>query len=71
MISLDGYWAHINIATYDRQYLDFLSGTEPATGNDAFMEMVEYGSFDLRRWSPTGLGSFLELVGALMLGKLG
>lgn len=71
MVSLDGYWAHINIATYDRQYLDFLSGTEPSNPNDAFMEMSEYGSFDLRVWSSTGLKAFLELIGALMLGKLG
>lgn len=71
MISLDGYRAYINIATYDRPYLDFLSGTEPSTGNDAFLDMVEYGPFDLRVWSSNGLGFFLELVGALMLGRLG
>ena len=67
MVSLDGYWAHINIATYDRRYLDFLSGAQPHT--EAFMEMTEYGTFDLRVWEPSGLGLFLRSVGALMLGK--
>ena len=71
MVSLDGYWAHINIATYDQQYLAFLSGSQPSTADDAFMEMVEYGPFDLRVWSGDGLGIFLKYVGALMLGKDG
>ena len=67
MVSLDGYWAHINIATYDRRYLGFLSGAKPHT--EAFMEITEYGTFDLRVWEPNGLGLFLMSVGALMLGK--
>ena len=67
MVSLDGCWAHVNIATYDRRYLGFLSGDQPHT--DAFMEMIEYGPFDLRLWAPNGLGLFLECVGALMLGN--
>ena len=71
MVSLDGYWAYINTATYDRQYLAFLSGNQPSTANDAFMEMVEYGPFDLRMWSSDGLEMFLKYVGALMLGKDG
>lgn len=71
MVSLDGYWAHINIATYDRQYLDFLSGIQPPTDSDAFLKMLEYGPFDLRVWSGDGLKSFLTYVGALMLGTLG
>ena len=70
-MSLDGYRAHINIATYDRQYLDFLSGIPPTTDSDAFMEMVEYGALDLRVRSDNGLESFLTYVGALMLGTLG
>ncbi len=64
-------WAHINIATYDQQYLAFLSGSQPSTADDAFMEMVEYGPFDLRVWSGDGLEMFLKYVGALMLGKDG
>lgn len=71
MVSLDGYWAHINIATYDRQYLDFLSGSQPTTDSDAFMEMLEYGPLDLRVWSGKGLESFFTYVGPLMLGTLG
>ena len=68
MVSLDGHWAHINIAIYDRQYLDFLGGTPSRHhGKDGFMEMFEYGPFDLRRWSDPGLGMFLEYVGALIL----
>ena len=66
MVSLDGYRAYINIATYDRQYVDFLLGGQPSA-NDAFMEMKEYGYFDLRQWSGQGLGLFLRCVGALML----
>lgn len=71
MISLDGYLAYINIATYDRQYVDFLSGSQPSTDDDAFMEIREYGSFDLRKWSPKGLEMFLTHVGALMLDTAG
>ena len=71
MVSLDGYWAHINIATYDGKYVEFLSGIQPTTDNDAFMEMLEYGPLDLRRWSNDGLEKFLTFVGALMLGTLG
>ena len=41
MVSLDGYQAHINIATYDRHYLDYLSGGAPAISNYGFMEMDE------------------------------
>lgn len=71
MVSLDGYWAYINVATYDRQYLDFLSGDEPSSANDAFMEMREHGPFDLPKWSgQDGLGIFLKYVGAFMLGAL-
>ena len=71
IVSLDGYWAYINVATYDRQYLDFLSGDEPSSANDAFMEMREHGPFDLRKWSgQDGLGTFLKYVGAFMLGAL-
>lgn len=66
MVSMDGYYAYINIATYDRQYLEFLSGSEPS-GTDALMEMAEYGRFDLRLWSGNGLERFLKYVGALML----
>ena len=71
MVSLDGYRAHINIATYDRRYLDFLSGIQPTTESDAFMDMVEYGPLDLRVWSGEGLELFFTYVGALMLGTLG
>ena len=71
MISMDGYLAHINIAIYDRQYLDFLSGSSPRTDNDGFMKMSEYGPFDLRQWLPRGMGLFLEYVGALMLDTQG
>ena len=71
MVSLDGYWAHINVAIYDRQYLDFLSGDPPSTANHAFMEMLEHGPFDLRIWpGQNGLEIFLKYVGALMLGTL-
>ncbi len=73
MISLDGYWGHINIATYDWEYVKFLSGSQPSA-NGTFMEMKEYGRFDLRTWSDSsgnGLESFLKYVGALMLGTLG
>ncbi|KAL9127655.1 MAG: hypothetical protein Q9175_007689 [Cornicularia normoerica] len=72
MVSLDGHYAYINIATYDRQYVKFLSGSQPSAADDAFMDMVEYGRFDLRVWRDSGedvgLGSFLKHVGALMLG---
>ena len=67
MMSLDGYWAHINIAIYDRRYLGFLSGAQPHT--EAFMKMTEYRTFDLRVWEPNELELFLRNVGALMLGK--
>ena len=71
MVSLDGYFAFVNIATYDQTYLDFLSGTPPSGPNDAFMHMKEYGPFDLRIWSAKGddigLEVFLQDVGALML----
>lgn len=66
-MSLDGYWAHINIATHDRRFLSFLSDAQPHT--EAFMKMTEYGTFDLRVWEPNGLGLCLRSVGALMLGK--
>ncbi len=66
MISLDGYFAYINIATYDQQYVKFLSGHEPSNPDDAFMLMTEYGPFDLRTWT-RGLESFLKYVGALMV----
>lgn len=68
MISLDGYYAYINFAIYDRQYVEFLSGHEPSAADDAFMEMVQYGPYDLRVWSGNGLEQFLQHVGALMLG---
>lgn len=68
MLSLDGYFAYINIATYDRQYVKFLSGSQTAGVDDTFMKMVEYGPFDLRVWSGEGLEMFLTHVGALMLG---
>ena len=71
MVSLDGYYAYINIATYDRQYVEFLSGCQPLADDDAFMEMVEYGSFDLRVWSGDDFEMFLTHVGALMLGNVG
>lgn len=71
MLSLDGYFAYINIATYDRKYVEFLSGSQPSAVDDTFMEMVEYGSFDLRVWSGVGLEMFLTHVGALMLGTVG
>ena len=61
MASLDGCWVHVAIATYDRTYVDFLTGSQPST-KDAFMEMDEYGPFDLRDEVS------LEHVGALMLG---
>ena len=71
MVSLDGYSAFINIATYDQRYLDFLSGTSLSGPNNAFMHMKEYGPFDLRIWSSKGndigLEVFLQDVGALML----
>ena len=68
MVSLDAYWAHVHIATYDRQYVEFLSGCQPST-NGAFMEMTECGPFDLRVWSgDEGLELFLKYVEALMLG---
>ncbi len=73
MVSLDDYWAHINIATYDSQYVKFLSGGQPSPDDD-FMVMKEYGPFDLRVWTGKhgrGLGLFLQYVGALMLGTLG
>lgn len=74
MVSLDGYWAHINIATYDRDYVEFLSGLQPSAAGGTFMEMVEYGPFDLRVWSgkglENGLETFLIYVGALMLGTV-
>lgn len=71
MISLDGYYAYINIAIYDRQYLEFLSGHKPSAADDAFMEMTEYGVFDLRVWSGVGgLEKFLNYVGVLMLGTV-
>ena len=71
MVSQDSYYGYINIATYDRQYVEFLSGREPSPGDDAFMEMIEYGPFDLRVWSGKGLEMFLTHVGALMLGNVG
>ena len=71
MVSQDGYWAFINIATYNRRYVEFLSGSEPSAAGDAFMEMREYGTFDLRIWSGNGLELFLQYVGALMIGTVG
>lgn len=68
MVSLDGYHAFITIATYDQEYLDFLSGSQHSASDDAFMEMDEYGQFDLRKWSGNNLEMFLQHVGALMLG---
>ena len=68
MVSLDGYLAYINIATYKQPYLDFLSGSQPSADGDAFMTMKEYGRFDLRIWSGNGLGLFLTYIGMLMQG---
>ena len=74
MMSQDGYFAYINIATYDQGYLDFLSGSPPSGSDDDFMTMTEYGPFDLRVWSGSegdGLEMFLQSAGALMLLGLG
>lgn len=71
MVSLDGYYAYINIATYNRKYVEFLSDSHHSNVDDAFMEMVEYGTFDLRVWSGDGLEMFLTHIGALMLGTVG
>ena len=74
MVSLDGYLAYINIATYKQPYLDFLSGGEPSADGDAFMTMKEYGPFDLGDWLGSGmwlgrgLGLFLTYIGMLMRG---
>ena len=71
MVSLDGYFAYVNVATYDQKYLDFLSRTPLSSADNAFMHMKEYGPFDLRIWSrqgdDIGLQVFLQDVGALML----
>ncbi|KAM0800528.1 hypothetical protein BDR22DRAFT_889242 [Usnea florida] len=50
MVSLDGYFAYVNVATYDQKYLDSLSGTPLSSADNAFMHMKEYGPFDLRIW---------------------
>ena len=72
MVSLDGYYAYVNIATYDRKYVEFLSGSHRSNFDNAFMKMVEYGFYDLRVWSGNnGLELFLKHVGALMLGSVG
>lgn len=65
---MDGYEAYINIALYDSKHVDFLSSTPSSRGYAGFMHLIERGPYDLRRWEPDGLGSFLTDVAILMGG---
>ncbi|KAL6715205.1 hypothetical protein ACLMJK_007469 [Lecanora helva] len=61
MISMGGYQGYITIATYDHDYVKYLSGHSKSK---SFMDMHEYGPFDLRRLGEMKL--FLENIGTFM-----
>ena len=61
---MGGYEGYITIASYDEQYVDFLSDKVPAAGYDSFMTMTEYGPFDLRRFP--SLERFLIYIAVLI-----
>ena len=68
MVSMGGYKGYITVATYEKNYIDFLYD-EPQKGAPSFMLMQEYGPFDLRSCSSTaddGLDAFLKAIAIFM-----
>ena len=65
---MNRYEGYITVATYGPGYVDFLYD-EPASNKLVFMEMREYGPFDLRKFvngENHGLESFLKAIAVLM-----
>ena len=68
MVSMGGYEGYITVATYEKNYVDFLYD-EPQKGEPSFMLMQEYGPFDLRICSSSaddGLDAFLKAIATFM-----
>ena len=68
MVSMGGYEGYITVATYEKNYVDFLYD-EPAKGAPSFMLMQEYGPFDLRSCCSSAyddLDAFLKAIAILM-----
>ena len=61
---MGAYQGYITIATYDQVYVDFLYGISTPKGSQGFLNMHEYGPYDLQ--TREGLESFLCGVVVLM-----
>ena len=61
MIAMDGFEAFIQIAEYTQEYVDYLCRGGRSTTNKSFMNLKEYGLFDLRVYKG-GMELFLAYV---------
>ncbi len=68
MVSMESYQAFIIVATYDQEYVDYLS-MRPDTEYSGFMTMISSKPFDLRIWSEQ-MEYFFRDVATLMGGPM-
>lgn len=73
MVAQDHLYFHISIGSYDNTYLEYIfgSGTQPvrpAQGEIPFLEIQEFGPFDVT--NEEELGKFLHIMLSFILWQL-